>query len=152
MAILRTNDGYIGIAKQTAKGTPNATPDMYIKFIEESGAVNFETMDLREAGDGEFVGESIKTLHTEEFGFKFYARPENLTYILGYFLGKDTVVGASDPYSHTLIRLTNGRKWLTIRKQLDTAIIKQYDDCKIYSIEINGEAGKPIEVTVTGKH
>lgn len=151
MAILRTNDGYIGIAKQTAKGTPNATPDMYIKFIEESGAVNFETMDLREAGDGEFVGESIKTLHTEEFGFKFYARPENLTYILGYFLGKDTVVGASDPYSHTLIRLTNGRKWLTIRKQLDTAIIKQYDDCKIYSIEINGEAGKPIEVTVTGK-
>ena len=148
---IRTNEGYIGIGVQTAKGTPNTTPDMYVKYLEETGSTTMDTINLREAGDGEFVGDTVKTLHSDEFGFKFYARPENISQILGYFLGKDTISGASDPYTHTLIRLSNGRKWLTIRKGIDASTVMQYNDCKIYSIEIAGEAGQPISVSITGK-
>jgi len=68
-----------------------------------------------------------------------------------WLLGKDTLTGTGDPYTHTITRdSTNGRKWLTIRRKLDTNFMHVLYDAKIESITIEMEAGKPVVLTVEG--
>lgn len=148
---LKSNEAYIGIGVQGAKGTPNATPDMYVKFLDGTFPTEFDAEHLRESGDDELIGTSVKNQHREKFSFNCIARPEVCAYLFSYLLGKDTISGASDPYTHTIIRsAANERAWLTIRRKIDTNIIQQLEDCRIEKITVTGEAGQKIMLAVEG--
>lgn len=148
---LKTSDGIIGIGLQTAKGSANTTPDIYIKYMEGSFNTVSEVTHLREGGDDELIGTSVKNSHKVDWSFKCLARPQVSAYLFSYFLGKDSISGSGDPYTHDITRsATNERAWLTIRRKVDTSVTEQIVDCRIKSIEQTGEAGKAIELTISG--
>lgn len=150
--MLRSNLGYIGIGVQSAKGTQQDTPEWFPKFYGGDKFQSDHTVEhLREAGDGELVGATVKTGYKEKFGFDIHARPEAIARVLAYVLGQDTVTGADDPYTHTIIRnATNERAWLSIHRKIDDAVVQILKDARISKITIKGDAGKPIEVSVEG--
>lgn len=152
MSYLVSSKGYLAVSDQASKGTPIAydAVKLYLKYLEESFATEIDMMNLREGGDDELMSTSVKNLHKEKFGFKVYARPQVLAYMISWFLGADTKSGAGDPYTHVLTRASAGRKYLTFYRKLDTNKIQQMYDAKIESIMIEGEAGKPITLSIEG--
>jgi len=49
-----SSKGYIGIAKQANKGSVVNTPDIFVKYLEESFQPEHENQFEREGGDDEF--------------------------------------------------------------------------------------------------
>ena len=151
MSNIISSKGYIAIAKQSVKGSTNNTPDIFIKYLEESFQPEFDSTFDREGGDDENIVTGVKNLHKEKWSFKFKARPEVMAYIMTWLLGKDVISGTGDPYTHTITRdASNGRKWLTIRRKIDTNYVLVYTDSKIESVSIEMEAGKEALITVEG--
>lgn len=151
MSNIISSKGYIGIGIQGAKGSVNNTPDIFIKYGEESFQPEFDSQMEHEGGDDELVVTGIKNLHKEKWSFKTFARPDITAYLLTWLLGKDVVSGTGDPFTHTITRdATNGRKWLTIRRKIDANYVMIYPDSKIESLTIEMEAGKPAVFTVEG--
>lgn len=150
MAKLIKNDGYIGIAKQAAKGTPEATSDYFIRYMEDGFTTEFETTPLREGGDGELIGTVVKNMHREKFSITALARAELVAYVFTYLLGLDTISGASDPFTHTITRGAD-RLWFTIKRKLPQLNkVQELVDCKIEAITIEAEAGKEVTLTIEG--
>jgi len=147
---LITNQGYIGIARQTVKGIAESVSDYFIKYEEEGFATEFETQPLREGGDDEYIGDALKNLHTEKFTITALARPQLIAYLWAWVLGKDVNSGASDPYTHILTRIPCGRQWFTIRRKLTTGYVQVLQDCKIEKITLEMEAGKALKVVIEG--
>ena len=149
---IKTSDAVLGIAAQVAKGTPNAVPDVFAKYLEGDSAVHeMETTALREGGDDEQIGTFTKNMHKVMFTFKIKARPEIITFLIAWLLGKDVLTGATDPFTHTMTRLADGRKYLTVRRKIETTKTEQIEDAKIEKISIESEAGKEVEITVEGQ-
>ena len=148
MSNVISSKGYIGIAKQGAKGSTNNTPDIYIKFLEESFQPENENNFQRENGDDELIVTGVKNLHRERFSFTCKARPKVSCYLYAWLLGADAKTGTGDPYTHVLTR--DERDWLTIRRKLDTGKILVLTDAKIESITAAAEAGKEVILTVEG--
>ena len=147
---VKTNKGYIGIAKQTAKGTPAASSDYFFKYLEANFPPEMDTTPFREGGDDEQIGTVVKNLHKEKFTIKFLGRPLGLAYAWAWMLGADAVTGTGDPYTHVITRLTDSRPWLTIYRKLDTGVVVRYTDCKIETITCEAEAGKEWNITIEG--
>jgi hypothetical protein len=152
MSYLKSSDGYLSISDQASKGTPIAYDAVkaYVKYLEESFATEHDIQQLREGGDGEVIAGSIKNLHKEKFAFKLYARPQIIAYLMAWTLGADSKSGGSDPYTHEITRLADGRKYLTLFRKLNTSVIQKLYDAKIETITLEMEAGKPVMVTVEG--
>jgi len=150
MGKLNTGKGYIAIAAQANKGSAVTTPDIYLKYLEESFQSEHENSFEREGGDDELVVTGIKNLHREKFSFKVYARPDITAYLYSYILGADSVTGTGDPYTHVITRLAGGRLWLTIQRMIADNFILIYTDAKIESITCEMEAGKPATLSVEG--
>lgn len=147
---IKTNDAYVGIAKQTAKGTPAATSDMFVKYSEANIMPEIDTTPLREGGDDEQVATVVKNTHREKFTIKSVARPQLVAYWYAWFLGADAKSSTSDPYTHELTRLAGGRAWLTIFRKIQTGSVMRYTDAKIESITCEAEAGQPWMITIEG--
>lgn len=146
-----TNAPVIGFAEQSAKGSINATPEWFVKYLEGSFPTEIDKTLLREGDNDERVAIAIKNAHRETFSFKVLARPEISGVLFAFQLGKDVVTGAGVPYTHTLTRsATNGRAWFTMAVEYEAGKIRYITDCKIDKIEIGAEAGKTVELTVTG--
>lgn len=146
--MIKTNEGYIIIGKQAAKGSAT-TPTVIIPFLDEGFNVGHNVTILNEGQDNNYKSVNIKTMHSENFSFSCYARPNYTSYLLGWFLGDSAVVGGADPYTHTLTR--DERAWLTIRRKLDTSVVHELYDSKIDKISIEGVSGQPLKLMVSGK-
>ena len=157
MSHLISSKGTIGFEKQVSKGTPIAVAAItkFIKYLDDTFATEIGIEELREGGDDELVNTVVKTSHKNKWGLKCYARPNILAYLLAYMLGKDSVSGGGDPYTHTITRSAGNTQWLTFYRTLDPTVgsvkVEQNYDCKISQIQIDGEAGKPITITVSGE-
>jgi len=141
----RTSEGYLGIAKQTAKGT-GIVPD---KFVRLSAAETIEMLQeigvFRELEGDQMVSNIVKNIHKPDGTFSFFARPDLAAAILAWVLGADTPVGTG-PTVHTIIH-ANTIPWLTIEKYLDT--VERITDCKIEQVIIEGNSGQPISIEVS---
>lgn len=143
-----SNDGYIGIAKQAAKGSFVMAPDVYVKYQEDTFQPENEVAFLREGGDDELIGAAVKNMHLEKWGFKCLARPDITAYLIAWLLGADDITGTGDPFTHVFTR--DVRDWLTIRRLIAPGQIQILTDAKIESITFEMEAGKEVVLTVEG--
>jgi len=150
MTAILSSEQIIGIGKQSAKGVPQTTPAVFIKYLEGSFTTEMDTSALREGGDDEQIGVVNKNMHREKFAFKANCRPQLVNYMLAWLLGGEIVTGAGDPFTHTITRTANGRPYLTIRRGLTTGKLQQLEDCKIEKVTIEGEAGKEVTISVEG--
>jgi hypothetical protein len=104
MAVQNTHRSYIGIAKETTKGTAVTTPTAYIPVTASS----LKPSDIYAAlYDDGLRGSNTKTynyiqgrIHST-FDFSGQVFADTIIYPLAGILGEDVVTGSS-PYSHTL--------------------------------------------------
>lgn len=146
MAGVRSSYGYLGIAKQTAKGT-GVAPTKFIRlsaaeFIEQVQ----ETMDVRSLSGDEELETILKKFHRPDGSFQTLARPDAGAFLLAMILGADSVSGTESPYTHTITR-ANTLPWLTIERKLESA--ERIIDCKLNQITISGESGNPVLLDVS---
>lgn len=157
MAYFPSNQGYIGIGKQAAKGTAVA-PQRFIKYLTDESAVEFEAETLREGCDGQWDKTSVKTRYHNNINFSLYARPTEAANLYAALLGSDTKTLTTTPFTHTIVPkafqvTTAVQPWLTVQRQLISSTNSRTEvmkDVKLSSITLEAEAGQPVQMSVEG--
>jgi len=154
-----SNLGFLGVASQGAqKTTAKTTMKLYIPYLSEGFAPEIEEEIFVEGGNGKYMKAAAKTKHQEKVAFSTYLRPKVSAYMFAALLGKDTVTGGAvtTPYTHTVtvkttdLTTTPMQKWLTFDKKFNSTNLARIRSAKISSITLEGEAGKPVKMTVEG--
>ncbi|MGB9886752.1 MAG: phage tail tube protein [Moorellales bacterium] len=142
--------GYIGLAKQAAKGTPVA-PSKFVKWTGETGMTPSQAYtQYWEGGMGLDPGVALKETQKYDGQFSLFARPDIAGFLFAMMLGVDTVSGTADPYTHTITPHASDIPWLTIERYVQgLGLVERIRDCRLQQIEISGEAGKPVQMAVT---
>lgn len=149
MARFARNDGYIGLAKQAAKGTGIA-PAYFVKW--DGGPKMTPDMDvekLQEGGDGQYPGIMLKKKHKPDGSFDLFARPDIAGFLFAMLLGADTIAGTG-PYTHTIIASAPASlPWVTVERSVAGQLIDRIIDSRIKEIKVSGEAGQPVKLAVS---
>lgn len=141
---------YVGIGKQSNKGT-GVTPTLFAAY---QGAVDLDhgqaSDPIREAGVGPYVSRNMKTAHDPSGGFALAWRPATLARVAAWFLGTDTVTGASVPFLHTATPAEALRVWLSVEQAagVDGDIIERYIDAVIKSMTISCEGNADLMASI----
>ena len=104
MSVQNTARSYIGLAKETTKGTP-VTPTVYIPVIANSVKPQDIYGPLYDEG---LRGSLVKNYNyiqgraNSTFDFSGAAFADTILYPIAGLLGEDVVTGASAPYTHTI--------------------------------------------------
>jgi len=145
--------GYLGAAKETPQGTPVA-PAKFFKFLRESFVASQDFGHYRDPNNRD-----ITFTLKEKFGyagsFQTFLYSDEGAALLTWALGADAVSGASDPWTHT-ITLADNLPYLTVEagffedltaSPTISGLIDRVTDCKIGSLQIDAETGKPVLLT-----
>lgn len=149
--ILSTN-GYIGVKKQAAFGTPvDPLAGLFIKYLSESLNNEQEEIKGQEGGFGRTYIENYKTTHKIAGAISCYARPDIFGFFLNMLLGKDTYVALNPgvtPATHTME--PSIPHFFTIERGIDSAtptVIEQFQDCHVNDLTLEGESSQPLKMT-----
>lgn len=138
----------VGVAKQTALGTP-ATNPTFSHGIKSGGII---TVDMeQQAGEvtsAYRVASQVDRLKVEAgFDFTTAVFPKTIGLWLYAALGAKSVSG-SGPYTHT-ITPAGALPYLTVWGSLDGVLVK-VQDCVVDELEISWDENKPPELKVSG--
>lgn len=142
MAGVAGNAWTLCFGKQTAKGTPQATPTMRLRYTGGFGPVlnrnmitAAETDAIRQEGDPVVVG--LRVEGTSEH----LLRPDEFHRVQDAFLGSTVSTGATN-YTHTTSSTASGTvPYVTLFKALNvTTLVDRYSDCQIASLTVRGSA------------
>ena len=143
-----TYDAYLGVAKQSVKGTAVA-PTTFIKYRDKDINPVFDSEFYYEAGGGRKQKYAVKTLSKHDGSLMFLARPKACGILLHALLGADAVSGVG-PYDHVLTP-ADTLPWLTVETgevKTSSLIIERIADCMFNSAKISGRAGRPVEISM----
>lgn len=141
--------GYIGLAKQAAKGT-GVSPSKFVKWTGETGMTPTQTYTQHwEGGMGLDPGVALKENQKYDMNFSCFARPDIAAFLFAMLLGTDEVTGAEDPYTHTITPHASTIPWVTVERYVQgLSLVERVTDCRIQQIEVSGESGKPVTLAV----
>ncbi len=137
-----SSNGYLGIGRQTVKGT-GVAPTTFTRFTTVDTNPENEVAEFREGGfgrTGSFV-EKVGQIYTGTFEQNVRADIAGL--LLTMTLGADAISG-SGPYDHVITPAA--LQWWTIERMIigaDTPneIVDRFEDCKINTLTFSGSAG-----------
>ena len=143
---------HVGIGKQSAKGTPQAT-NLHAHGV--SGGV-FAAIDLKQDLEELTSAWAVSPGVVREeaisgFNYTTRAYSKGLHAILAAILGQDTISGAG-PYVHTCVVPANqSQPYVTLHGSLGTTpLISEISDALLDEVTIKWEKGGPVTVEVTG--
>lgn len=144
--------GYIGLGKQTTKGTAVA-PSKFVRFQGDTTFTPALAFTQHwEGGMGLDPGVALKESQKYDMSFTAFARPDLAGYLFAWALGVDEVTGAADPYTHTITPHASTIPWLTAERYVEglgtNALVERVKDCRIQQIEVTGENRQPIRLAV----
>jgi hypothetical protein len=143
-----TNDpaNYIALGKQTAKDV-EATTFYYLKHLDGSGFdIDPDIGSERTGGDGQEIGFTYRQMVKADGNLVSYAWPEWVGRALAAVLGQDTPSLIVSPLTdHTLVPVASLPYFTVEQKWAD--INERNTNCKVTSVDIEFEAGKPIKVS-----
>ncbi len=146
MAGLPGKSGWMGIAKQTAKGTPVATAPTYRNaFSGGNIGPARETDRLAETDSARDQGAAYVTTSGVEGSPEIYVRDASIgLYLLAGF-GADTVTGSTN-YVHTIKPSNAALPYFTMWKNVGgpSGLFEKYQDCQISTMTFSAEAGSPL--------
>jgi len=119
-------NAYVGLSKQASKGT-GVAPAYFAAFLSAEMSPNAGMRAIREGGSGPYVARHTKDIYAPVFRFACPARPILAGFLLTMLLGDDTVSGASDPYTHTIIPATT-QLWVTMERNVDDDLYERIVD------------------------
>jgi hypothetical protein len=141
---------YLGIGRQTLKGT-GVVPTLFVPY---RGAISLDHGQageaIHEGGTGPYMNRMMKSGHDPAGQFGLGCRPNTFAELAAYFLGTDTISGASVPYLHTLTPNVAARPvWLSIEQAAGTDgdIIERFIDGFFKSMTIAVEGNNDMIAT-----
>lgn len=141
-------DGYVGLCKQAAKGTPIA-PTTFLQLVEPAKFDEKQEVDIYpELGGGPYNASAHKKLHTVNPSIAMHVRPSSSAKLFHLFLGADAKSGAAIPYTH-LLTPARPLLYLSLERGLKTDLdITRVQDCKVDKITITGKGGDKLKMAV----
>lgn len=144
-------NAFIGIAMQSGLGAVNVTPAK-LRFLKYLAGNNLtpeqDVVDLREGGDGLDWGSSYTRMVKGSGQLVFNARPEAVGQIFQALPGGATWGGASVPATHLFHSGHASFPYLTVVAQHPGSLIAHlFQDTRLTSIQIEGNAGEPWKIT-----
>lgn len=131
----------LGIAKQSAKGTPAAAPVILTKATGSNLQPTPTRNRIEETGTGRDGGDRYTSRIAAAGSINVVARPKITAYILYGLLGAKAVTGASDPYTHTLTPADAQPYWTIWRDLGGAGLVEKFEDVKFTSGTLQGAAG-----------
>lgn len=146
---------YFGFKKQAAKGTA-VVPDTFVRWLDGSTLEPELKVEEIAEGDG---GRDMSLVYKSGQWWKgklvFHPRPVEVGHILQGIMGvgSDTLTGVG-PYTHTMTG-KDANPYFTIEMGTTDSVliaaggapINRVQDCVFTSVDIEGEANKPLKVT-----
>lgn len=134
----------LGVAKQTAKGSPAGTGSGFrMKLTGGDLEPNRQFVVLQETDATRQQGSTVVTGAQVQGTPEWYIRPEEFGLIAYAALGANQDSGGG-PYTHTAT-IAQRPPYLTVRKSIGSGtLIDQYNDCTLGSLELSGAAGQPL--------
>src|SRR6185437_5465493 len=136
--------GVLGLARQSAKGTPNTSFD-YIPATNLGVNANQQTQPTPfEISGGYFQKTAYKTGVSVGGSTSIIQRPDSFGNVLMALAGQDTVtpvVGQSGAYSHSFTPFTpsasNALPWYTMYKNVSYMWANQFDDVQCAGVNFD---------------
>jgi hypothetical protein len=139
----------VGIAKQSAEGTPAANPEFQIP-IYGGGIKPVQQRGRHEVADGEAFRPGGFIQRADVQGSPLFAAfPNSLPRLITGHLASDTVSGGADPFSHLMKRADNApwhTVWASRPKPDGSEHWDRFDDVLIKAVELQYAAGIPLRV------
>lgn len=148
MAGISSALGTVGLAKQTAKGSPAATPTVKLKL-----SASPSLMPIKERGRYVVTdtGRDNAGSYTSRLGvageFSCYLEPSALGLAFYLALGANADSGAGPNYTHTATP-ANDLPYFTLFRSVGGVIFEIWEDCKLGRLGIEGGAGSPYTMTL----
>lgn len=132
----------IGLAKQSALGTPIATDAsfQYFLFTRGTGGPQNLTIPLdQEVGGGALLRNVVKVGVMSGGQYEFIPRPASLGHFLMGALGADTISGAGPNYSHAFALPADqfAAPYYTLRMAPGMLWGEQMQDCRVAGLSLN---------------
>jgi hypothetical protein len=140
-----TVEHYLGIGKQSSKGT-GVTPTVFVPYQGEASLDGGQDGDeIREAGTGPYINRIMKTKHDPSGAFGMAARPKTAAQLLAWFLGGSGAASASPGYDQTATPAIT-RTWLTVEMMTgpDGDIGERFVDCVLKKVNIACDGNKDL--------
>lgn len=139
----------LGIAKQTAKGTPAAAAAFRLRVAGAGSPMpNRVVNDLEETGP---IRENIRSFVSSvgvEGAPEAHVRLPSLGLLLYLALGTKAVSGVADPWTHTFTP-ANILPWFTMWRAVGDLLYERLVDCKITQLTLTSEKGAPVRAAFT---
>jgi hypothetical protein len=137
-----SENSVIGLARQTAKGTPNVTDASftYFLFTQGGGGVNNVVIPLdQEVGGGALLRNVVKVGVTSGGQYQIIPRVDSIGHFLAAALGAAGVAGAGPEYTHTFTLAADQftAPYYTIRQSPGMLFGEQLQDCRINAFALN---------------
>lgn len=147
MAGLSGKTAYIGVAKQTAKGSA-ATVAKYVNPFTGGSAGPERVVDRLQETDSNLDPGSAYLVRGGAAGSpEFYVRPKSFPAYARAGLGVNTTSGAG-PYVHTMTTATSSLPYMSFFRMLGATVYERLEDCLVNSISVRSEAGQALVCTL----
>lgn len=142
------NVAEIAFAKQSAAGTPNTTAAHRLLMAGGDQPHPMVTQDwyTETTGQRMLYDRYVSEAHVEGAP-QHYVMPASAVELIRGALGAIASVGSGAPYTHTITPAAT-QPWYTVWRKLSTLVYERFTDCKVKSIVIHGESGRPLTITV----
>jgi hypothetical protein len=143
------NAATLAVGKQTAKGTPQATPTYKLLFTGGVVAPNREIVPLVET-DGSFQApNSFVGGYTVDGTTEHYVRPDDFGLLSFLTMGANADSGTNPNYIHTATPARPGIYATLFKAHNVTTLVDRYSDCRINQLVVRGQAGGALTCAVT---
>jgi hypothetical protein len=146
---IQGNIATLAVGKQTAKGTPQATPTYKLKLTGGDIVAVTDTVELAETDASIQAGGTVKTGFRVQGTPEHYLRPDDFGLIAYLALGATAVAGTTPNFTHTAT-IAAAQPYATVFKAINTTtLVDRYSDCRPSQLVINGAAGGILTYAVT---
>jgi len=134
---------YVGLAKQTAKGSVNSTPGEFDYLLFTAGSSGPQNMVIpldQEVGGGPLLRNVVKVGVTSAAAFQIIPRPATLGHFLAGVVGPDTKTGDGTlGYTHTFKLGADpfDAPYYTLRSAPGGLFGEQLQDCRVAALALN---------------
>jgi hypothetical protein len=142
MAGIAGNRAWVGIAKQTAKGTPAAAPIYKMPFTGGNIGPDRTIGRLQETDSSRDQGTAYVQRQSVSGSPEVYVRDTSLGMLLLGVLGADAVTGATN-FTHTFTAAAQ-LPYMTLWKNSGDLVYDRYQDVFIGNMTVRADAGNPL--------
>lgn len=149
MTLVPNNALTVAFGKQTAKGTPQVTPQVKVSYIGQFGPrPTWATITLAETDAARQEADEVRVGFSVRDQSEHYIRPNEHHFFAHALLGSTVTTGAG-PYVHTATSTADGTApyYTMYRTTESTVESHQMIDCQLSMLEWVGGAGQALSMT-----